>query len=490
MKITPSPFATLLFVTLLYSPHLKAQQPIHTPATAPATTGAVAPPPSPDFLKRLINAYALDWHPSRVPPSTEPAPPRRLYESPLDAPPFPSADWTYGGSPVIGEPDTSVYPLMSAIYGNKDGDAWKRSHVKIYGWFNGGFNVSSSNKGKFANAPTSYYVSPNTVTADQEVLFVERLPDTVQTSHFDWGFRLTQLYGQDYRYTTAHGYFSQQLLQKNNLYGYDPVMMYVDLYYPHVAQGLNIRMGRYISLPDIEAQLSPNNYTYSHSLLYTVDPYTQTGIMGTLRLKPTVLVQAGFSGGNDVAPWTKDATPTFTACVSVTFRNGKDNLYPCVNSLNGGKYAYNNIQMFVNTWYHKISPTWHTDTEAYYMYERGVPAINGPITPEIGANPAYCSSGEARCFAPEWAFVNYVEHEFSKRSSMTLRTDFLNDLKGQRTGYQTKYSEFLAGYNFWVGSTVTIRPEIRYEHSYDAKAYDNGTKQNQGIIAGDVIYHF
>jgi hypothetical protein len=37
---------------------------------------------------------------------------------------------------------------------------------------------------------------------------VERLPDTVQNTHFDFGFHLTALYGIDYRFTTskvAHG---------------------------------------------------------------------------------------------------------------------------------------------------------------------------------------------------------------------------------------------------------------------------------------------
>jgi hypothetical protein len=46
-------------------------------------------------------------------------------------------------------------------------------------------------------------------------------------------------------------------------------MAYIDLYFPQVADGLNVRIGRYISLPDIEAQLAPNNYTYTHSLTYT-----------------------------------------------------------------------------------------------------------------------------------------------------------------------------------------------------------------------------
>ena len=35
-------------------------------------------------------------------------------------------------------------------------------------------------------------------------------------------------------------------------------MVYVDLYLP-VMQGQDIRLGRFISIPDIEAQLAPNN---------------------------------------------------------------------------------------------------------------------------------------------------------------------------------------------------------------------------------------
>ena len=107
---------------------------------------------------------------------------------------------------------------------------------------------------------------PNSFQPDQETLYIERQPDTVQTDHSDWGFRITSLYGIDYRFTTAKGCFSSQLLGHTNSngsigneYGYDMVMAYADLYFQHVAQGLNVRVGRYISLPDIEAQLAPNN---------------------------------------------------------------------------------------------------------------------------------------------------------------------------------------------------------------------------------------
>lgn len=445
-----------------------------------------APQPDRNFFQRLGDAYWQDWKPSST-AASKPAPERRGYPAPLDSPPFPSSDYSVGGTPVIGAPDTQTYILMQAINQN-------RSRIKVYGWLNGGFNVSTSNKGDGANAPAAYYYNPNRITADQAVLYIERLPDTVQKDHVDWGFRVAQLYGQDYRFTTAKGILSQQLLARNHENGYDPVMVYVDIYIPKVAEGMNIRVGRYISLPDIEAQLAPNNYTYSHSLLYGVDPYTQTGIVASIKLSDHWLVQAGLSAGNDVAPWTNDAKPTLTACVDYTWNKGGDALYTCANSVNDGKYAYNNVQGYYETWYHRINATWHTDTETWFMYQRQVPNIAGnvidPITPEIGANGAFCSAGERTCFAPEVAVVNYVEHQFNAHRYLSIRNEFLDDIKGQRTGYTTKYSEHLVSYGMWVGSTILFRPELRLEHSYDLAAYDLGTKRTQFIVAGDLTYHF
>ena len=111
-------------------------------------------------------------------------------------------------------------------------------------------------------------------------------------------------------------------------------MVYVDLYFPKVAQGMNVRIGRYISLPDIEAQLAPNNYTYSHSLLYTFDCYTQTGVNTTAKLSNHWMVQPGVSAGCDVAPWVggPEAKVHSTVCLGYTWSQGGDNLYFCDNS--------------------------------------------------------------------------------------------------------------------------------------------------------------
>ena len=455
-----------------------------------------APTPEPasqaggNFFERLGKAYKADWNPPPV-DENAPAPETTVgYPAPVSAPPFPFAYWPYGGSPTIGAPDSNTYPLMQAINENK-------SRTKFYGWFDPSFNVSTSNKGKYANNPEAYDIIPNSVQLDQAVLYIERLPNEVQHDHFDYGFRLASLYGLDYRYTTAKGLLSQQLLAKNNTYGYDLVMYYVDLWFPHVAQGLNVRIGRYISLPDIEAQLAPNNYTYTHSITYTFDCYTQTGIVGTLKLNKHFTVQGGFSAGCENSPWIADAEPTGTACVSYTWTDGGgNNLYLCANAINNAKYAYNNLNGYYLTWYHKFGKSqWHTATEGYYQYERQVPNVAGnvdnPIAPETGANGALCQAGQLRCYAPSTALLNYVERDFNHHhDSLNIRNEIVDDVRGQRTGYKTIYSEHTVGLDHWIGSTVTFRPELRLEHSYNAPSYDLGTKTTQFTVAGDLVYHF
>jgi len=362
-----------------------------------------------------------------------------------------------------------------------------RSRTKLYGWIDPSLNFSTSAQ---RNAPEANDVYSNRFETNQFVLYAERLPDSVQRDHIDWGFHLTALFGTDYRYTVAKGYFSGPWLNHQRQYGFDPTLEYVDVYVPRVAQGLNLRVGRFISVPGIEAQLAPNNYIFSHSLLYAIDPFTDTGLIATLKVNDRWLLQLGITGGHDVALWTPDAKPSGTACLSYTTQSVNDNFYICGNGINDGKYAYNNLQQYDATWYHKFSKTVHMATETWYMYERDVPALGGKVQPEIGANAAYCPPGEQRCTAPEYAVVNFLQKELSAHDFLSFRSDFLDDKKGQRTGYATRYSENTLMWCHWMGTTVQIRPELRFERAWDMKAYDYGRRHNQLTVASDLIFHF
>ncbi len=112
------------------------------------------------------------------------------------------------------------------------------------------------------------------------------------------------------------------------------------------------------------------------------------------------------------------------------------------------------------------------------------------VLPEKGTNGAFCPTGEIRCLAPEWAMVNYVEGDLSAANYVSFRTDFLDDIRGQRTGYKTRYEEATLMWGQWVGSTILFRPEIRFDHAIDRRAYDNGARQSQFQLAMDVIFKF
>ena len=470
----------VLFISIIFlsSSICPAQQADKEPSSLPDAPKQAVPAPK-SFFARWLDFYRQDWSPPAA-SSAEPAPARRGLPSPLDSPPFPNSDWSYGGAPVIGEPDTNSYPLMTAING-------ARSRTKLYGWIDPTLNFSASTHN---NAPEANDDYSNRLELNQIVLYAERLPDSVQRDHMDWGFHLTALYGTDYRFTIAKGYLSGQLLNDHHQYGFDPTLEYVDVYIPQVAQGMNLRLGRFISVPGIEAQLAPNNYIFSHSLLYAIDPFTDTGLMATVKLNDQWLVQLGITAGHDVAPWTPDAKPSGTACLSYTTKSVSDNVYLCANGINDAKYAYNNLQQYDITWYHKFSKTVHMATESWFMYERDVPALGGSIKPETGANAAYCLPGEQRCTAPEYAVVNFLQKELSVHDFLSFRSDFLDDKKGQRTGYATKYSENTMMWCHWFGTTVQLRPELRLERAWDQKAYDNGRRHNQLTVASDLIFHF
>ena len=437
------------------------------------------------FLEQLGTAAYTPPEPGATPT------PRRIPPAPFDSPPFPSADWQIGGTQIIGDPgELPPYPLMQAIYEGPGGQAWKDSKVQIYGWVNFSGNISTShpsNTSQNGNFPLIYDLRPNRMELNQIVLYLERLANENQTDHIDWGFRISALYGLDYRFTTTYGFLSDQLLKHNSYSGFDMPMIYVDLYVPFVAQGMNIRIGRIISEPDIEAQLAPNNLMASHSLLYGFDNYCQEGIFTTTKLNDQWTVQLGISDGTDVALWQNDPgrQVTGTAMIQWTSPNQMDSIYAGDNNFNNGKFGYNNLQQIVGTWTHKFNDKIYTATEAWYMYMND--AIDHP-TSEV---PFQGGSFPVRSgYAPEWAVLNYTMFRIAPSAFFTVRNEYFKDKVGSRTGFATDYSEHSIGITWWPDKLITIRPELRYDHSYAERAFDNGTRHNQLVFMTDAIFHF
>lgn len=504
------------------------------------------------FWERLTNYYKLESGKAAAPADPK-APASRREDWPPAAqttPPMPFTEWPYGASTAIGvtRPGSADSPLMNALGNTAFGEWLNRNNLQLYGWVNAGGNVSTSSTKPGGNAPAAYLYTPNTVQLDQAVIYLDRFPDTVQTDHVDWGMRLSAIYGVDYRYTTAYGLASYQLLKDNKVNGYDFPMMYGELFIPQVASGLMLRLGRFISVPDIEAQLAPNNYMYTHSMTYTFDNYTNTGLQGSLALNKNWIVQLGVTDGTEAFPthlsqrrdnpypnvpgtgpgdigynplypnatFKKDpgAMPSVTACIRYLSDDGKTDIMPCADAINSGRYGYNNLQWYGFTFYHTFDEHWHVSYEAYHLFQNNVPnALNSDVQtiyahggapfssqyiPFNAPDQAICANAtELTCRANVLSTVAYINYSPDPLNNFSLRPEYYWDKQGQRTGVASRYVTFAFGWQHWFSPQIEVRPEIAWYHSVNGPAFNGNAnagiapnKSYETILSGDIIFHF
>ena len=532
------------------APAAAASAPPKGPTQVAAAPAAPPPPPDPSFIGRLYHAYADEWGLDSPPADPKAPPTRRAYfpPAPVTQAPYPFTEWPFGGSNGVGitYPSTVDSPLMTALAPTEPGKLLNDWHTQIYGWINPGFNVSTTRSlpGQITggNFPAAYSYQPNVLQLDQIVLMFERLPDTVQKDHFDWGFRFSPLYGETYRYTTAGGIFSKQLQKWNLFAGYDAPMIYAELYFPWVFEGVTVRVGRYISVPDIEAQLAPNNYMYSHSMTYGYDNYTNQGVIAAWQLTKNWMVETGIEVGTDSSLWNSRQVhypalfggqpysiapgiwetvpagylvagqsayngpvdpgiqPSFVGCVRYQSDDAYNAIYSCANGINSGAWGYNNLQETTTTLYHKFDEAWHISIETWYMRQHNAPNTVSPFygeVPNIFLNQlnvfpaAIClTSLNPSCESREWAALTYLNWKFSPLDNISWRAEYFNDITGQRTGFKTSYFNYAMGWQHWFSPTIEIRPEVAWYNSLKTPAFENGTKSHATIFSADLLWHF
>jgi len=496
-----------------------------TPATGtPAAPEAIAPPApangeatcpegpraekglEPGFCHRVIKAYCKEFDfkgtyaAEKKDEEPEPEKPLRAMPDPWSSPPFPTHE--FQGYPILGVPpeEESQWPLMQGILGVPViGDFMKNERINFYGWVTGSGNWATA---KNSNGPTSYWVVPNRFELDQVVFRLERNLDSVQTDHWDWGFRSTVDYGMDYRYFTAGGYFSEQLLRDNRLYGWDPTEQYVDVYIPPcLQQGTIIRLGRWIACPDIETQFSPDNYLGSHSILFTYDTYTQSGVMITSMLNKQWIYQYGINAGNDMAPWYKGATPCGYAALRWVAKSNKDSIYTVLNQIDSAEFrhfeqygqplGHDNFNYEVTTWEHVFNENIHTATEAYFMWQRNA-ELGG--TPSAGAPQSFGGGGGNGMLLPgtslTYGVLNYTEFAFTKNDYICLRNEWWRDERGMRSGFPGTYTSNTIGLSHNFNALFQIRPEIGYYRNWTNPAFDLGKSHGDWVYGFDMTLRF
>jgi hypothetical protein len=384
-----------------------------------------------------------------------------------------------------------IYPSMNS------------QRIRVGGWLDQGFTGNFQKPSNNSNLPVTFNDRSNEYQMNQLYLFVER-PVDFGGDQVDWGFRTDLLYGTDYFYTTAFGletrsdgaphWNSSNGPRSANgynyaMYGLAMPQLYAEVYLPFLS-GVSIKAGHFYTPIGYERVMAPDNFFYSHS--YTMqygEPFTHTGILGTVQVNDRLQLLAGVARGwnawedpNDDAEllagigWTSYSKDT---SVNLTLTTGdQDN--GVSNSANRTLISFVLSHNF-------------TDRLTYVFQSDFGIQDNGTINNQFQIVPA------------KWySFNQYLYYDVTDTFAIGARAEYFRDQNFSRVlqlpeflSSGGNYYELTLGANWRPHPCVTVRPELRFDWS-DTKnslfnvqgPYRNFQSDYQVLLGGDVIIRF
>jgi hypothetical protein len=371
---------------------------------------------------------------------------------PLLPPPPPAP--VQGPAPAAAAPSPGErWPLMQALQGTWPGWLLDNNRLRVSGWIEGSFTASSVGRD---NTPEGSNFHANDFSVNQAWLRVERPVDQAASTP-TFGFRSDTYVGSDYRYTVARGLFSGQLTSKNggpHIYGFDPIQFYAEAYIPQVGRGLDVKLGRFFTLFGAETSDTTQNLLLSRSYNWIYNPFTNTGVVATLKVTDAWSVQAGVVLGSDVFIDPADrptgigsvkwAPPTGPDSVLFSFIVGPGRFEPDRN--------FNNPEIFDLVWTHKFSSRLNWTLDALLGCQTNVPNLGTVFW---------------------YTVAQYFNYALTPRLNAVARLEFFDDCQGQRTGFRGLYSALAAGLNFRPRAWLLLRPEVRADYNDESRPFEN-----------------
>lgn len=382
--------------------------------------------------------------------------------SPAEAAPAPPPP-----PPPPAAPAPDRWLLMKALQGTWEGATLDENRMQVYGWTDVSYTSSSDQAN---NLPMGFNYRANQFLLQQNWVRFER---TVVKSGTEptFGFRNDWILpGSDYAFTLPRGIFNEQLSGTDghpNRYGIDPIQFYGEAYFPTIARGLDVKVGRFFAQYGVESNAAVDNTFLSHAYGFIYDPFTHTGVLTTTTLSDIWSVQHGLVLGCDNFIEPSVDTLTYTGSVKWVRPGGNDTgLFAVI--LGNGRFNqahnFHNPEVFDFIYTHKLSVRTNYAFECLYGFTHNVPGIG---------------------FANWLSVVNYLNHDLAPRLSSGARLEFFDDFQGQRTGFAGLYSVATAGLQFRPRKGIILRPEVRYDYNCESSPFEG--KHGLFTVASDLI---
>ncbi len=402
---------------------------------------------------------------------------------------------TSGAATVPAEP----WFLMESLKGTWLGPRLEASGINVYGWVQQGFAGNIDSPRDRINFGANLGWRSNDYRLNQVYFVLENSLE--HEDKWNVGYRVDFLVGHDAPFFVANGLFSNvtgfdatsgvgvdgpKSFREVNRIGIDLPQFYLETHIPHFLTqgGIDIRVGKFYTLMGREVYPAADTDFYSRTYenIYAT-PFTHTGALMTLHATSTLDVVAGVVRGWDVF---KDNNDRVSLHGSVVW-NSPDKRYNWTTAWITGpeqpdnNHDYRTLVTSYLTAKFGSQTEWLLSTGGHFGYE---------------ANAAVDAVTGRRKDAKWYGYTVNLFYTVDPRLRLGGRIEWFRDEEGTRTaqlrrpGFAASFLDLTIGVTYMPFRNVSIRPELRFDYSPDARPYNDQTGKFQFVPAIDVIVRF
>lgn len=389
--------------------------------------------------------------------------------------------------------------------------------VKFSGYVEGGglANIERGRTASRINFGHLFTDRSDRLQLNQTSLTLERPIDA--KTKYDFGFKLQGMYGTDARYTHFLGEFDRATSAREQ---FDVVEAFLLFHTPWLGEGgTDFKIGQYVTLEGAEVIDPRNNFFYSHSYIFNFGiPFKHTGVLATTHVNSVLDLYYGIDTGVNTTfgAGTGDTNNDVAFHGGVGFNLMNGDLTILATTHIGPELPERNALAIANAktrYLNDVTIVWKVNKDLTLTtdlnYIRDDTAIFGP-----NGN----SAAEGYGIAQYLAYILNDKLSFGVRGEVWRdaqgafvtacpgNLDFVNSEIGRlnncfgstgpgNPGKGTTFTSLTLGAN--IKPTVskqfeglTLRPEVRWDHSSDVAAFNGGLKHDQVTLGADIVVPF
>jgi len=370
-----------------------------------------------------------------------------------------------------------------------------KSRLSIYGWVESGFTGNVDSPRDNQNFGRVFDDRSNEFVMNQAVITAERALDP--KVGLDWGFKLQLLFGTDARYIHSLGLLDHAM--RSSLYQPDIPEVYLSLHFPVLTEGgIDLKLGKFVTLEGAETIDPRTNPFYSHTYIFNFAiPFNHSGALFTLYATKWLNLVAGVTRGVNTSIDDNNDAPAFHGGIGLHLNEEKFVVSAATHigpETPGNDHDLRYLNTITTTW--KITDKLTSITDLNYTHDDGADAsaygaaqyltyaINDKITAKIRGELWRDAQG---FYAAQFADAHDPMRALGGQPTIDPRTV---------GGGRTTYGALTIGLDIKPPvpkplSSLTIRPELRVDHSFsDTRPFNDSSDDTIFTAAIDVIIGF